>query len=61
MSQILQLVIIFYLKKDIDLVIINRKLKDSKLKKNRLNAYQLTRYCLGAIIAFINKKILKNY
>jgi glycosyltransferase involved in cell wall biosynthesis len=51
--------IIFYLKKNIDLVIINRKLKESKLKKRQLNAYQLTRYCLGAIIAFINKKILK--
>lgn len=51
--------IVFYLKKNIDLVIVNRKLKESKLKKKQLNIYQLTRYCLGAIIAFINKKILK--
>tara|TARA_B110000967_G_C18800873_1_gene518388 strand:+ start:96 stop:821 length:726 start_codon:yes stop_codon:yes gene_type:complete len=51
--------IIFYLKRNIDLVIINRKLKGSKLKKRQLNAYQLTRYCLGAIIAFLNKKILR--
>ena len=51
--------IIFYLKKNADLVMVNRKLKDSKLKKKRLNAYQLTRYLLGLIIAFINKKILK--
>ena len=41
------------------MVIINRKLKGSKLKKRQLNAYQLTRYCLGAIIAFLNKKILR--
>tara|TARA_B110000027_G_C16117509_1_gene300963 strand:+ start:289 stop:1014 length:726 start_codon:yes stop_codon:yes gene_type:complete len=51
--------IIFHLKKNIDLVIVNRKLKESKLKKKQLNIYQLTRYCLGAIIAFVNKKILK--
>ena len=51
--------IIFYLKKNADLVMVNRKLKDSKLKKKKLNAYQLTRYLLGLIIAFINKKILK--
>jgi len=51
--------IIFYLKRNIDLVTINRKLKGSKLKKRQLNAYQLTRYCLGAIIAFLNKKILR--
>jgi len=51
--------IVFYLKKNIDLVIINRKLKESKLKKKKLNIYQLTRYFLGAIIAFVNKNILK--
>jgi len=51
--------IVFHLKKNIDLVIVNRKLKESKLKKKQLSIYQLTRYCLGAIIAFVNKKILK--
>ena len=35
--------IVFYLKKNIDLVIVNRKLKESKLKKKQLNIYQLTR------------------
>ena len=51
--------IIYFLKKNIDLVIINRKLKESKLANKKLNPYQVVRYFLGAIIAFINKKILK--
>ena len=51
--------IIYLLKKDIDLVIINRKLKESKLANKQLNLYQVVRFCLGAIIAFINKKLLK--
>ena len=51
--------IIYFLKKNIDLVIINRKLKESKLANKKLNPYQVIRYFLGAIIALINKKILK--
>ena len=51
--------IVYFLKKDKDLVIINRKLKESKLANKKLNLYQVVRFCLGAIIAFINKKILK--
>ena len=51
--------IIHFLKKDYDLVIVNRKLKESKLINKKLNLYQIVRFSLGAIIAFINKKILK--
>jgi glycosyltransferase involved in cell wall biosynthesis len=51
--------IVHFLKKNIDLVIINRKLKDSKLATKKLNLYQLVRFCLGAIIALINRKVLK--
>lgn len=50
--------IVFHLKNKADLVMINRRLKDSKLKKEKLNLYQISRYILGAIIAFINKILL---
>ena len=50
--------IVYFLKKNIDLVIINRKLKESKLANKKLNLYQVVRFCLGAIITFINKKLL---
>ena len=51
--------IIYLLKKDSDLVMINRKLKESKLKNKKLNPYQIVRFFFGAIIAFINRKILE--
>ena len=50
--------IVFHLKNKADLVMINRRLKGSKLKKEKLNLYQISRYILGAIIAFINKVLL---
>lgn len=50
--------IVFHLKNKADLVMINRRLKDSKLKKEKLNLYQISRYILGATIAFINKILL---
>ena len=50
--------IVFHLKNKADLVMINRRLKGSKLKKEKLNLYQISRYILGAIIAFINKILL---
>ena len=50
--------IVLHLKNKADLVIINRKLKDSKLKSEQLNLYQISRYILGAIIAFLNKILL---
>jgi len=51
--------VVICLKKNIDLAIVNRKLKGSKLTNKKLNTYQVVRFCLGAIIAYINKKILK--
>jgi glycosyltransferase involved in cell wall biosynthesis len=46
------------LKKGFDLVTINRKLKESKLINKKINLYQIIRYLLGALIAYINIKIL---
>jgi len=51
--------IIFYLKKNIDLIVVNRKLKDSKMINKNLNFYQLIRYLIGALISFINLRFLK--
>ena len=51
--------VIFLLKKKYDLILINRKLKKSKLINNNLNFYQIIRYFLGSIIAYINLSFLK--
>ena len=51
--------IIFYLKKNVDLIVVNRKLKNSKMINKNLNFYQLIRYLIGALIAFINLRFLK--
>lgn len=51
--------IISGLNKNNDLVIINRKLQESKLIKENINSYQIVRYFIGALIAYINLKILK--
>ena len=37
---------------------VNRRLKESKLIDKKLNFYQISRYIIGALIAFINLKIL---
>jgi len=50
--------IISHLKKKVDLVFVNRKLKGSKLKEKNLNIYQMIRYILGAIIAYLNRIFL---
>tara|TARA_B110000196_G_C21085494_1_gene634765 strand:+ start:570 stop:1301 length:732 start_codon:yes stop_codon:yes gene_type:complete len=51
---------IFYeLKKGNELVIVNRKLKESKLIKRKINIYQILRYFIGAAMAYINLKLLK--
>lgn len=50
--------IINLLKKGNHLVIINRKLNESKLINKNLNIYQISRYIIGTIIAYINLKIL---
>lgn len=46
------------LKRGFDLVTINRKLKESKLVNKKINLYQIVRYLMGALIAYINIKIL---
>ena len=51
--------IISELNKGYDLVIINRKMEQSKLINKSLNIYQITRYLIGGLIAYINLKILK--
>tara|TARA_B100001175_G_scaffold314903_1_gene325244 strand:+ start:740 stop:1465 length:726 start_codon:yes stop_codon:yes gene_type:complete len=51
--------IIFELNKGYDLVIINRKMEQSKLISKNLNLYQITRYIIGGLIAIINLKVLK--
>ena len=50
--------IVFYLKKNNHLVIVNRKLKESKLINKNLNIYQIIRYFIGLIIAQINLRFL---
>ena len=50
--------IISQLKKKVDLVFVNRKLKGSKLKEKNLNMYQVIRYILGAMIAYLNRIFL---
>jgi len=50
--------IVFCLKKKVDLVFVNRKLKGSKLKEKNLNIYQIIRYILGATIAYLNRILL---
>ena len=51
--------IIFYLKNNVNLVIVNRKLKNSNMVNRNLNFYQLLRYFIGNLVAFINLKLLK--
>ena len=51
--------VLFALEKDNQLVIINRKIKESKLIIKKINMYQITRYLIGSIIAYINLKVLK--
>ena len=51
--------IVFYLKQNNHLVIVNRKLKESKLMNKNLNIYQIIRYFIGLIIAQINLRFLK--
>ena len=50
--------IIFYLKKNVNLIIVNRKLKNSSMINKNLSFYQLIRYLIGALIAFINLRFL---
>ena len=47
------------LKKNNDLVIINRKIKGSKMVGFNLMPYQILRHIIGSIIAYLNIKILK--
>ena len=50
--------IIKSLNEDNDLVIINRRMKGSNLEQKKINIYQILRFIIGSIIAFLNLKIL---
>lgn len=47
------------LKRNNDLVIINRKIKGSKMVGFNLRPYQILRYLIGSFIAYLNIKLLK--